>query len=115
MRADSMKLAKLLEKLVCNAVKFTAHGGVVVTIARRSGWTSPGSVIVADSGIGIESGKLSTIFDPFAQGDESTSRKFEGAGLGLPIARALALSMGCSLDVESERNVGTRFELVFPQ
>jgi signal transduction histidine kinase len=114
-RADPMKLAKLLDKLIGNAIKFTAKGGVVITIARRSGWTAPGSVIVEDTGIGIQPDQLATIFDPFSQVDGSNSRRYEGAGLGLPIARALAHSMGCELNVESEPGRGTRFELEFPK
>ena len=112
---EPVKLAKLLDKLICNAVKFTARGSVVVTVARRSGWTSPGSLVVQDTGIGIHPDKTATIFQPFAQADGTTSRQYEGAGLGLPIAKALALSMGCSLEVESELGQGTRFEVAFPK
>jgi signal transduction histidine kinase len=114
-RVEPMKLAKLLDKLIGNAVKFTARGGVVITVARRNGWTAPGSVIVEDTGIGIYPDQLATIFDPFSQVDGSTSRRYEGAGLGLPIAKALAASMDCVLEVESEPGHGTRFELGFPR
>ena len=113
-RVEPMKLATLLDKLLGNAVKFTAHGDVVVTIARRNGWNAPGSITVEDSGIGICPSQLATIFEPFSQVDCSKSRSYEGAGLGLPIARALALSMGCCLDVKSELGKGTRFEVTFP-
>ena len=113
-RLEPIRLAKLLDKLIGNAVKFTARGGVVITVARPNGWNAPGSLIVEDSGIGIHPDTLCTIFDPVSQVDGSTSRRFEGAGLGLPIARALAVSMGCALDVESTPGCGTRFELSFP-
>lgn len=113
-RVDAVKLAKLLDKLIGNAIKFTPLGGIVVTIAKRHGWTSPGSVVVEDSGIGIPADQLATIFEPFAQVDGSTNRRFEGAGLGLPIAKSLAESMGCRLDVESAPGNGARFEVVFP-
>ena len=114
-RVDPTKISKLLDKLIGNAVKFTARGTVVVTLARRIGWTSPGSVIIADTGIGISADQLATIFDPFSQVDGTTSRRYEGAGLGLPIAKALAESMGCDLEVESEPGQGTRFQLAFPR
>ncbi|HEY5439802.1 MAG TPA: HAMP domain-containing sensor histidine kinase [Gemmatimonadaceae bacterium] len=114
-RVDPMKLAKLLDKLICNAVKFTTRGSVVVTVARRNGETAPGSLVVEDSGIGIYPDQLATIFEPFTQVDGSTSRHYEGVGLGLPIVRALAESMGCSLEVESEPGKGTRFEVSFPK
>ena len=113
-RVDTMKLAKLLDKLIGNAIKFTPRGGIVVTVAKRHGWTAPGSVIVEDSGIGIPSDQLATIFEPFAQVDGSTTRRFEGAGLGLPIAKSLAESMDCRLDVQSAPGQGARFEVAFP-
>ena len=113
-RVDAFKLATLLDKLIGNAIKFTPRGGIAVTVSRRSGWNSPGSVIVEDSGIGIPADQLATIFEPFAQVDGSTNRRFEGAGLGLPIAKSLAESMGCRLDVQSAPGEGARFELAFP-
>ena len=113
-RIDAVRFAKLLDKLVCNAIKFTPAGSVTVTIARPNGWAAPGSLIVSDTGIGMAPAQLTAIFEPFSQAEGSTTRRFEGAGLGLPIARSLATSMGCSLDVKSELGKGTRFEVVFP-
>jgi signal transduction histidine kinase len=113
-RVDAAKLARLLDKLIGNAIKFTPSGGIVVTVAKRHGWTAPGSVVVEDSGIGIPADQLATIFEPFAQVDGSTNRRFEGAGLGLPIAKSLAESMGCRLDVQSAPGEGARFEVAFP-
>ena len=113
-RVDTVKLAKLLDKLIGNAIKFTARGGIAVTVARRHGWMGPSSVAVEDSGIGIPADQLATIFEPFAQVDASTNRHFEGAGLGLPIAKSLAESMGCRLDVQSAPGQGARFEVAFP-
>lgn len=113
-RVDPAKLAKLLDKLIGNAIKFTPRGSVVVTVAKENGWTAPGSVVVEDSGIGIPADQLATIFEPFAQVDGSTNRRFEGAGLGLPIAKSLAESMGCRLNVQSAPGAGARFEVAFP-
>ena len=113
-RVDATKLSSLLDKLIGNAIKFTPAGEVVVTIARRNGRTVPGSVVVEDSGIGIPADQLATIFEPFSQVDGSTSRRFEGAGLGLPIAKSLAESMGCRLSVDSAPGAGARFEVSFP-
>ena len=115
MRVDPMNLARLLDKLVGNAVKFTERGRVTVTVARRNGWVNPGSIIVSDTGIGIPADHLAVIFEPFSQVDGSTRRQHEGAGLGLPIAKALAQSMGCSLTVDSKAGVGTQFEVQFPR
>lgn len=115
MRVDPMNLARLLDKLVGNAVKFTDRGRVTVTVARRDGWLAPGSILVSDSGIGIPADQLAGIFEPFSQVDGSTKRHREGAGLGLPIARALAQCMGCTLTVDSQPGVGTQFEVGFPR
>ena len=115
MRVDPMNLARLLDKLVGNAVKFTERGRVTVTVARRNGWLAPGSIMVTDTGMGIPADQLATIFEPFSQVDGTTRRQHEGAGLGLPIAKALAQSMGCSLTVDSKPGVGTRFEVEFPR
>lgn len=112
---DPVRFAKLLDKLVCNAIKFTPAGSVTITIARPNGWAAPGSLVVSDTGIGMAPEQLSTIFEPFSQADGSTTRRFEGAGLGLPIARSLATSMGCSIDVKSVLGTGTRFEVTFPR
>ena len=114
-RVDPTNLARLLDKLIGNAVKFTATGGVVVTITRRVGRKTPGSIVIQDSGIGIAADRLDTIFEPFAQVEEAHNRHYEGAGLGLPIARALARSMCCSLHVESERGKGTRVVVRLPE
>ena len=113
-RVDPVNLGRLLDKLLGNAVKFTARGGVVVTVTRCKDRCAPESIVIQDSGIGIAPEQLDTIFEPFAQVDETKSRRYEGAGLGLPIARALARSMGCSLKVESETGRGTRVEVGFP-
>ncbi len=113
-RVDPVRFAKLLDKLVCNAIKFTPAGSVTVTIARPNGWAAPVSLVVADTGIGMSPSQLTTMFEPFSQADGSTARRFEGAGLGLHIARSLATSMGCSMFATSELGKGTRFEITFP-
>ncbi len=112
---DPTSLATLLAKLVCNAVKFTDCGDVVVTVTCRDGWDEPGSVVVTDSGIGIAADRLRAVFEPFVQAEDSMCRHYEGAGLGLPIARAMASGMGCALVVRSELGAGTRIEVEFPE
>lgn len=115
MRVDPTHLARLLDKLIGNAVKFTARGGVVVTLKRRDGDTGPVSIFIEDTGIGIPAEQLETIFEPFVQVDCTKSRSYEGAGLGLPISKALARCIGCSLHVESEEGKGTRVEIRFKE
>jgi signal transduction histidine kinase len=111
---DAARLVRLLRKLVGNAVKFTNQGGIVVTVRARPDGDGPASVVVRDSGIGIPSQLQAEIFEPFIQGEVGSSRSYEGAGLGLPIARRLAESMGCRLTMESEVGVGSQFVLFLP-
>ena len=113
-RVDPTNVARLLDKLVGNAVKFTARGGVVVTVRGRTSAEVAATIIIEDSGIGIPEDQMATIFQPFAQVDGSKSRQFEGAGLGLPIAAALARSMGCQLHVDSQVGRGTVVRIEFP-
>jgi len=114
-RVDPMNLSRLLDKLIGNAVKFTPSGTVKVTIERRPDRNVPERIVVEDSGIGIPRDRLNSIFEPFAQVDETKSRDYEGAGLGLPIARALAQSMDCTLSVDSEPGSGTRVVVELPE
>jgi signal transduction histidine kinase len=112
---DPTSLTTLLTKLVCNAVKFTDKGRVVVTVTSRDGCDEPGSIIIADSGIGIAADRLLEVFEPFAQVEDSLSRHYDGAGLGLPIARTMASAIGCTLDVRSAPGSGTRIGIEFPE
>jgi signal transduction histidine kinase len=111
---DAARLARLLRKLVCNAVKFTDRGGVTITVRGRDGSDRPASVEVRDTGCGIPAPLHASIFEPFTQADASSGRAHDGAGLGLPIARRLAESMGCRLSVESRVGKGSRFTLQLP-
>jgi len=108
---DPGRLRQILVNLVGNAIKFTSHGEVVVTVAIAEETPSQVSlhVAVADSGIGISSDKLQTIFDPFVQADGSTTRKFGGTGLGLTISSRLVDLMGGRIWVESTLNQGSTF------
>jgi signal transduction histidine kinase len=113
-RVDPMNLSRLLDKLIGNAVKFTEQGGVVVSVRGRSEDNVAASIIIEDTGIGIPADQLDAVFEPFVQADSSKGRQFEGAGLGLPIARALVRSMGCSLTLDSVVGKGTRVRVDFP-
>jgi signal transduction histidine kinase len=109
---DAARFAQVLEHLVDNAVKFTTSGSVRVTLVTANGL--PSRLIVSDSGIGIPADRLEQIFQPFAQVDSSARRAYDGAGLGLPLARQLCQRMGCELTVESEVGKGSRFSVRFP-
>jgi len=99
--------------LIGNAVKFTAQGEVIVRADVHP--AAPGGasleISVSDTGIGMDAVTIGRIFEPFAQGDESTTRRFGGSGLGLAICRELAQLMGGSIDVESRPQAGSTFHL----
>jgi osomolarity two-component system sensor histidine kinase NIK1 len=112
---DSFRLRQIILNLVGNAIKFTEHGEVSLTIQKASQVQSgsPGEYaiefIVADTGIGIPSDKLDLIFDTFQQADGSMTRKFGGPGLGLSITKRLVNLMGGDVWVKSEYGKGSRF------
>ena len=98
---DGARLAQVFWNLLLNAVKFTPAEG---RISVRTTNPTPGSVRVevTDNGIGIASEMLSQIFEPFQQGEHSTTRRFGGVGLGLSIAKALVEAHGGSIAAHSE-------------
>ncbi|HYH44862.1 MAG TPA: ATP-binding protein, partial [Thermoanaerobaculia bacterium] len=110
---DPGRLSQILLNLVGNAIKFTARGEVVVRVDREEtdGGGDRGLLhfSVADTGIGIPRDKLRPIFDAFAQGDTSTTRRFGGTGLGLAIAARLVELMGGRIWVESLVDRGSTF------
>jgi signal transduction histidine kinase len=71
-------------------------------------------VSVVDDGIGIAAGKLETVFEPFGQIENAYTRKYEGTGLGLPLAKALAEMHGGTLVLESQLNAGTTARFTLP-
>jgi PAS domain S-box-containing protein len=113
-RADRQKVQQILINLLTNALKFTASGGRISVEAQRD--TAAGAVMirVADTGIGVASHKLKSIFEPFVQVDDGRTTRQEGTGLGLAISRDLAHGMDGDLTVESEPGLGSTFVLTLP-
>ncbi len=110
--SDVLKIKQILVNLLSNAAKFTDEGGTIIIRARYEAPMIKLSVI--DSGIGIEAKNLSKVFEEFSQVDNSHSRKYQGTGLGLPIARRLAQLLGGDLSVESIVGKGSSFTLAIP-
>lgn len=108
---DPEKMEKVVLNLLSNAFKFTDHGGIYVEISEEQGEVL---LRVRDTGIGIPADKLATIFERFSQVDGSASRKYEGTGIGLALARELALVHRGSLEAEPATN-GASFLLRFPR
>ncbi len=107
-RGDPARLRQVINNLVGNAVKFTDAGSVRVRVD-RDGETL--SLEVADTGPGIPADRRSAIFEPFVQGDGTTSRRFGGTGLGLTICRRVVQLMGGDITLESELGVGSTFRV----
>ncbi len=119
LRGDPLRLGQVLINLVDNAIKFTEHGQVVLSIdlveerlgkvALRFG--------ISDTGMGMSTGQLDLLFQPFTQADSSTTRKYGGTGLGLTISYRLVQLMGGEIKVESGLDRGSRFsfEITFEQ
>jgi signal transduction histidine kinase len=113
LRADERRLAQALNHLLSNAVKFTESGGTVILGAAID---SGGDLMitVTDTGIGIPEADQERIFEPFTQLDNTLSRRFEGAGLGLYVSRALIEGHGGRLRLHSRIGQGTTAELRLP-
>ena len=118
---DPGRLRQVLLNLVGNAIKFTGRGRVELELcsAPVSSQDADGAglrILVRDTGIGIAAEALERIFEPFAQADSSTTRRYGGTGLGLSICRHILRAMGCELVVESQLGVGStfRFDLCLP-
>jgi signal transduction histidine kinase len=109
--SDPVKIRIILRNLIGNAVKFTDRGVVELRIARTAGALRLG---VRDTGCGIAPDELEHVFDAFAQGDGSTTRRHGGVGLGLALARKTALLLDGDLEVVSQPGVGSTFTLVLP-
>jgi signal transduction histidine kinase len=112
---DRVKLLQMLVALVGNAVKFTEQGSVLVAVARVAADGDAGLLFsVRDTGIGIETDHLARLFQDFAQVDESATRRFGGAGLGLALVRRLSGLIGGRVSVRSTPGVGSTFEVWLP-
>jgi len=110
-RGDALRLRQIVTNLLGNAVKFTEHGRIVLSLAVTGQDDKAVNVTlkVADTGIGIAPEAQERIFDHFAQADGSTTRKYGGTGLGLAISRHLVNMMGGRLGVQSQLGQGACF------
>jgi signal transduction histidine kinase len=110
---DPTRLKQILLNLLSNAIKFTKPGGSVVISV---GLTPDGGVAFAvrDTGPGMTADEISVALEPFGQVEAEYTRRYEGTGLGLPIARRLIELHGGSLHVDSEKGHGTTVTVTLP-
>ena len=115
-KASTDLVAKILNNLINNAIKFTREGEIVVkTVESTQNTQEKVGISVGDTGIGIKPDKLEIIFEEFRQASEGNTRTFDGAGLGLHISQRFAFLMKGSIAVESEWEKGSEFTLWLPK
>jgi signal transduction histidine kinase len=110
---DPHRVIQVLINLLGNAVKFSPHSSSVIARVDRSADGSASFAII-DHGHGIDKEMLPKLFDPFWQVDSSASRAVGGSGLGLAISRRIVEQHGGTIEVNSERGVGSTFRVVLP-
>lgn len=119
---DPGVLRQIVGQLLDNAIKFTEEGGVTLRVAQGSGAVPDGrspsrlALVVEDTGIGIDEDQFERIFEAFAQGDGSSTRRYGGTGLGLSLSRRLAALLGGTILVARNEggghtHPGSRFTL----
>ena len=111
LRGDALRLQQVLLNLLGNAIKFTESGQVLLRVRYQAGTLH---VDVEDTGIGMSAAQLERIFDPFAQADASTARRFGGTGLGTTIAHQLVQLMHGEISVRSQPGEGSVFSVRLP-
>ena len=116
LKGDQTRFKQVLLNLLGNAVKFTEAGNVVLTVAIKEQHEDQLQleIDVKDTGIGISSRMLETIFEPFTQVEATLSKKYDGTGLGLAICKRLITMMGGQLWAESTEGVGSTFHMTTP-
>lgn len=110
---DPTRVRQMLINLLSNAIKFTDCGKVEVSVKELPG--NRVAIAVKDTGIGIAPSEIKSIFEAFRQVDQSTTRKYSGTGLGLPVVKALVQMMSGKIIVESKLNEGSIFQIELPR
>ncbi|XOV80468.1 MAG: 7TM diverse intracellular signaling domain-containing protein [Aestuariibacter sp.] len=106
--SDPTRLRQILFNVINNAIKFTNEGSISVTTKYQNEQLF---IVVKDSGIGMDNRTMQNIFNPFSQGESTTTRKFGGTGLGLSISRRLAQGLGGDIGVQSVLGLGSTFTI----
>ncbi len=113
LRADSVKLKRMLLNLLTNAIKFTPSAGRV-SVSAKAGGREAVCITVADTGIGIAAEEIERVLEPFGQANLPTEMNREGIGLGLYLTKSLIYAHGGWLEIVSDVDSGTSITLTFP-
>jgi len=108
---DEVKFERILTNLVSNAIKFSEHGSILLTLSANGPWVV---VDVEDTGIGLAAENFASIFERFHQVDGSSTRRFEGTGIGLALVKECVELMHGKISVTSELGRGARFRIELP-
>ncbi|GAL02399.1 sensory box sensor histidine kinase [Photobacterium aphoticum] len=108
---DWHRVVQIINNLLNNAIKFTDHGHIAVSVITAEQYLQ---LEVKDSGCGMTQEQLAHLFQPFAQGDRTITRRYGGSGLGMSIVQRLVVLMGGTIDVVSEEGQGTTVTVTLP-
>ena len=109
--ADSYTVNQIFDQLIDNAVKYTEKGNITINIKRNENKNLV--VEVMDTGIGIANDYLPNLFEPFSQEEMGYSRKYEGNGIGLTLVKKYCDLNSALIEVESKKNMGSVFRVLF--
>ncbi|MGI9151126.1 MAG: ATP-binding protein [Limnohabitans sp.] len=111
-QSDPLRVTQILNNLLANAIKFTAHGQVEIRVSATQ--SKHLHVVIRDEGVGMTPEQVSQLFKPFSQADSSTTRIYGGTGLGLAICKQLCDRMNAHIHVRSQLGVGSSFTVDLP-
>jgi signal transduction histidine kinase len=111
LKNDQTKVRQILFNMLSNAAKFTEKGTVTLAVKLED---KNIRFDVTDTGIGMSKKQLDKVFEEFTQAETSTSKKYGGTGLGLPISKKMTELMGGYMEVKSKKGKGTTFSIIIP-
>ncbi len=114
-KIDDKMFEKIMTNLLNNAIKFTEHGGIKISLtSEQNNGIEKAKIEISDTGIGISEEKQSLIFEAFRQVSEGMNRLYQGTGLGLSVTKKFVELMDGEIFVKSELEKGTTFTMLFP-
>jgi two-component system autoinducer 2 sensor kinase/phosphatase LuxQ len=112
---DANRIGQIISRLLSNAIKFTSRGHISIQLTLREAFNVPNLLIsIEDTGEGMDEATKGSLFTPFIQGQKQSAIKGSGTGLGLSIVKQLVEKMDGEIELRSEMNVGTSFDIVLP-